>query len=209
MQNIHHEILLTNGVGCFILWPMPSTSDFKKGMRIALEGDPYVIVETQTQTPTARGAATLVKTKLRNLRTQQLLSRTFKAGEKFDDPDFEIRACQYLYDESGETYYFMDDESYEQYAVARDIITYELGFILPNDKVRVVFFEGRVIGVEVPNTVELAVVETEPAVKGDTVSAVTKAATLETGLEVQVPMFVSQSDRLVIDTRDARYVRRA
>ena len=103
----------------------------------------------------------------------------------------------------------MDDETFEQFGVARDLITYELGFVLPNDKVRVVFFEGRVIGIEVPNTVELEVVETEPAVKGDTVSAVTKAATLETGLEVQVPLFVSQGDRLVIDTRDARYVRRA
>ncbi len=178
-------------------------------MRIAMEGDPYVIVEVQTQTPTARGAATLVKTKLRNLRTEQLLSRSFKAGEKFEEPDFEIRGCQYLYDEVGEIYYFMDDESYEQYAVARKIINDKLGFILPNDKVRVVFFEGQVIGIEVPNTVELDVVETEPAVKGDTVNAVTKSATLETGLEVQVPMFVSQGDRLIIDTREARYVRRA
>jgi len=188
---------------------MPSTSDFKKGMRIAIDGDPYAIVSIQTQTPSARGAATLVKTKLRNLRTQQLLARTFKSGERFEEPDFEIRPCQYLYDEGGETYHFMDDENYEQYGVARADIDYEIGFVLPNDKVRAVFFEGRIIGIEVPNTVELEVTETEPAVKGDTVNAVTKAATLETGLEVQVPMFVSQGDRLVIDTRDARYVRRA
>lgn len=188
---------------------MPSTSDFKKGMRISLDGDPYAIVSIQTQTPSARGAATLVKTKLRNLRTKQLLSKTFKAGERFEEPDFEIRSCQYLYDEGGETYYFMDDENYEQYGVARADIEYELGFILPNDKVRTVFFEGQIIGLEVPNTVELEVTETEPAVKGDTVNAVTKAATLETDLVVQVPMFVTQGDRLVIDTRDARYIRRA
>lgn len=188
---------------------MPTTSDFKKGMRIALDGDPYAIVSIQTQTPSARGAATLVKTKLRNLRTQQLLAKTFKSGERFEEPDFEIRPCQYLYDEGGETYYFMDDENYEQYGVARADIETELGYVLPNDKVRAVFFEGQIIGIEVPNTVELEVTETEPAVKGDTVNAVTKAATLETGLEVQVPMFVSQGDRLVIDTRDARYIRRA
>jgi len=93
--------------------------------------------------------------------------------------------------------------------VARDDIETELGYILPNDKVRAVFFEGQIIGIELPNTVELEVAETEPAVKGDTVNAVTKAAVMETGLEVQVPMFVSQGDRLVIDTRDARYIRRA
>ncbi|MFH2009612.1 MAG: elongation factor P [bacterium] len=188
---------------------MPTTSEFKKGMRIELDGEPFQIVETATQTPSARGAATLVKTKLRNLRTKQLVSKTFKAGERFNDPDFEIRPVQYLYDERGETYFFMDEENYEQYAVPREEIAYELGFILPNDSVRAVFFEGRVIGIEVSNTVELEVVETEPAVKGDTVNAVTKAATLETGLEVQVPMFVSQGDRLVIDTREGRYVRRA
>jgi len=178
-------------------------------MRIAIDGDPFAIVSIQTQTPSARGAATLYKTKLRNLRTKQLLSKTFKSGERFEEPDFEIRPCQYLYEESGETYHFMDEENFEQYSVARDDIESELGYILPSDKVRAVFFEGEIIGLEVPNTVELRVTETEPAVKGDTVNAVTKSATLETGLEVQVPMFVSEGDLLVIDTRDARYVKRA
>ena len=188
---------------------MPSTSDFKRGMRIELDGDPYVIVDQTSQSPSARGAATLIKTKLRNLRTKQLINRTFKGGERVKEPDFEIRPCQYLYDEGGETYFFMDEENYEQYGVARSDIEYELAFIRPNDKVRAVFFEGQIIGLEVPNTVDLLVTECEPAVKGDTVNNVTKAATLETGLEVQVPLFVNQGDTLTIDTRDGRYVRRA
>lgn len=102
----------------------------------------------------------------------------------------------------------MDDENYEQYPVSRDTIETELGYIRPNDPVRALFFEDQVLGIEVPNTVVLEVSECEPAVKGDTVSSVTKAATLETGLEVQVPLFVAPGDKLIIDTRDARYVRR-
>jgi elongation factor P len=177
-------------------------------MLIQLDDDPFVVEDYSTQSPSARGAATLIKTKLRNLRTGQLVNRTFKAGERVWEPDYEVRPCQYLYDEGGETYYFMDDETYEQFGVPREEIEYELGFIKPNDPVRAMFFEGQVIGIQVPNTVVLEVTETEPAVKGDTVTNVTKTAVTETGLEVQVPLFISQGDKLVIDTRDARYIRR-
>jgi len=187
---------------------MATTSDFKKGLRVELDGEPYVVTDFSTQSPSARGAATLVKAKLRNLRTKQLLSKTFKAGERIKEPNFEIRPCQYLYDEGGETFYFMDDENYEQYPVAKADIAYELGFIRPNDPVRAVFFEEQVIGIEIPNTVVLEVAECEPAIKGDTVNNVTKVAVLETGLEVQVPLFISTGDKLVIDTREARYIRR-
>lgn len=189
--------------------PMPSTSDFKRGLLIELDGDPVAVEDFSTQTPSARGAATLVKAKLRNLRTKQLVQKTFKAGERFKEPDYEVRSCQYLYDEGGEIYYFMDDETYEQWGISRESIEYELGFIRPNDACRAVLFEGQPIGLQLPNTVVLEVAETEPAVKGDTVTNVTKAATLETGLEVQVPLFVATGDKLTIDTRDARYIRRA
>jgi len=188
---------------------MASTTELKRGMRIELDGDPYVVLELSSQSPSARGAATLIKTKLRNLRTKQQVARTFKAGERFKLPDFEIRSCQYLYDENGETYYFMDESNYEQYPIPREMIEYELGFLLANDSVRAMFFDGQCIGIEVPPTVELEVVECEPGVRGDTATHATKAARLETGLELQVPLFVNQGDRLVIDTRDARYVRRA
>lgn len=188
---------------------MGTTTDLKNGMRIELEGEPYLVLEISTQTPSARGANTLVKTKLRNLKTKQLVSRTFRAGERFKMPDFEIRACQYLYDEGGQTYYFMDEGTYEQHPVQRESIEQELGFLLPNAAVRAYFFEGACIGIEVPPTVVLEVVECEPGVRGDTATHVTKAAKLETGLEVQVPLFVNVGDKLVIDTRESRYVRRA
>jgi elongation factor P len=188
---------------------MPTTSDFKRGLLIEMDGDPYAVEDYSTQTPSARGAATLVKAKLRNLRTKQLVQKTFKAGERVNEPDYEVRSAQYLYDEGGEVFYFMDDETYEQWGIPRDVIDYEIGFLRPNDTCRVVLFEGSPIGLQLPHTVVLEVTETEPAVKGDTVTNVTKAATLETGLEVQVPLFVVTGDQLVIDTRDARYVRRS
>jgi len=103
----------------------------------------------------------------------------------------------------------MDNENYEQFPLKKDDIADELGFIRANDNVRAVFFDGQCIGIEVPNTVELEVKDCDPGVKGDTVTNVTKAATLETGLEIQVPLFVNSGDKLVVDTRDARYIRRA
>jgi len=188
---------------------MPSTSDLKRGMRIEHEGDPYVVEDIKTQSPSARGAATLIKTKLRNLRTKQQISHTFKAGERIKDPDFEIRPCQYIYDEGGETFFFMDDETYEQFPLNKEVIAYELGFVKPNDQVRALFFDGECIGIEVQNTVVLEVSECDPGIKGDTVTNVTKAARMETGIEIQVPLFVNPGDKLVVDTREARYVRRA
>jgi elongation factor P len=187
---------------------MPTAGDCKKGTRITLDGDPYQVVEYSVQTPSARGAATLVKAKLRNLRTKQLLAKTFKSTDRLEEPDFEIRPCHYLYDVDDETCCFMDDATYEQYNVPRSDVERELGFIRANDPVRAMFFEGNCIGVEIAQTVTLKVVECEPSARGDTVTAVTKGAKLETGLEVQVPQFVSEGDLLVIDTRDARYVRR-
>jgi elongation factor P len=188
---------------------MTTTADLKRGMRIELDGDPYQVVDLGSQSPSARAAATLVKTRLRNLRTKQLVSHTFKAGERIKLPNFEIHPCQYLYNEGGEVFYFMDEESYEQHPVQREMIEYELGFLLENAVVRAVFFEGQCIGIELPPTVELEVTECEPSNKGDTATHTTKAATLQTGLELQVPTFVDRGDRLVIDTREARYVRRA
>ena len=188
---------------------MPTTSDLKRGMLIEMDGDPYAVETVSVQTPSARGAATLVRAKLRNLRSKQLLSKTFKAGERVKEPDYEIRPCQYLYDEGGEMFFFMDDENYEQTGMSKEAIEHELGFLRPNDPCRLIFFDGNPIGIQLPNNVVLGVAATEPAQKGDTVTNVTKTATLETGLEVQVPLFVTQDDQLIIDTRDGRYVRRS
>jgi elongation factor P len=188
---------------------VPSTSDLKRGVRIELDGDPYVVTDISVQSPSARGAATLIKTKLRNLRSKQLVNKTFKSGDRLKDPNFEVRPCQYIYAEGDDTFYFMDSENYEQFPLKRDDIETELGYIRENDQVRAVFFDGACIGVEVPNTVELEVAECDPGVKGDTVTNVTKTAKLETGLEIQVPLFVNAGDKLVVDTREARYIRRA
>ena len=125
------------------------------------------------------------------------------------EPDFEIRPCQYLYNEMGETYYFMDQESYEQFALNGEDIAYELGFIKENDEVRALIHDGNCIGIEVPSTVIIEVVECELAVRGDTANKVTKAAKMETGLTVQVPLFIEQGQKIVVDTRESRYLRRA
>ena len=186
-----------------------TSSDLKKGARIEIDGDPFSVVDVASQSPSARGGATLIKTKLRNIRTGQLIQKTFKAGERVKEPDFEIRSCQYLYKEMDETYYFMDQESYEQFPLKGEDIAYELGFIKENDEVRALIHDGQCIGIEVPSTVILQVDECEMAVRGDTANKVTKTARMETGLEIQVPLFIEQGQKLVVDTRESRYIRRA
>lgn len=188
---------------------MATSLDLKKGMRILLDGDPFTVVETSTQTPSARGSATLIKTKVKNIKTGQLVQKTFKAGERVVEPNFEIVNCQYLYHENQETYVFMHTETYEQISIPREDIEEQLGYIRENDEVRVLLHDDKPIGIEVPNTVILEVTDCEPAVKGDTVTSVTKAATLETGLEIQVPLFVDVGTKIAIDTRDGRYIKRA
>ena len=135
--------------------------------------------------------------------------KTFKAGERVKEPDFEIRPCQYLYNERGETFYFMDQESYDQFPLNGEDIAYELGFIKENDEVRALFHDGNCIGIELPTTVILEVTECELAVRGDTANKVTKTAKMETGLEIQVPLFIAQGQKLLVDTRESRYLRRA
>jgi len=188
---------------------MISTADFKRGVRLEIDGEPYALHDYTNQSPSARGGNTLVKTKLRNLRTGQLIDKTFKSGERIKIPDFEIRDVQYLYDEGGETHYFMDTESYEQFGLHVDSVKNELAYLRPNDPCRALVYNGDCIGIEVPHTVTLEVTETEPGARGDTVSNATKSATLETGLEVQVPLFVNSGEKIIIDTREQRYVKRA
>lgn len=188
---------------------MISTADFKRGLRVELDGDPWQIVDFTQQTASGRGSQTIIRVKLRNIRTHQLLERAFKAGDRLKEPDFAIRPATYSYEEGGETYYFMDLETFEQYPLQRESIEAQLGFIKVNDEVRALVFNGQCIGIDVPQTVTLEVTETQPGFKGDTVNAATKPATLETGLTVQVPLFVESGERVVIDTRESRYVRRA
>ncbi|MCM3730650.1 elongation factor P [Fictibacillus nanhaiensis] len=185
---------------------MISVNDFKTGLTIEVDGGIWQVLEFQHVKP-GKGAA-FVRSKLRNLRTGGIQEKTFRGGEKVSKAHIENRRMQYLY-ASGDTHTFMDNETYEQIELPASQIEYELKYLLENMTVHIMTYQGETIGVELPNTVELVVAETEPGIKGDTASGGTKPATLETGLIVQVPFFVNQGDKLVIDTRNAAYVSRA
>jgi len=185
---------------------MISTNEFKNGMHIALDGIVYRIVEFQHVKPGKGGA--FVRTKLKGLGSGSVVDRTFRAGEKFSRVHTETKNVQYLYDDGGDVH-FMDSESYEQFSVPHADLEDALPFMQPNATVQVLVVDGKPSTVQLPASVELAVVETEPGVKGDTVSNVTKPATLETGAVVQVPLFVNVGDRLKVDPHERRYISRA
>ncbi|MFD1358138.1 elongation factor P [Fictibacillus halophilus] len=185
---------------------MISVNDFKTGLTIEVDGGIWQVLEFQHVKP-GKGAA-FVRSKLRNLRTGGIQEKTFRGGEKVSKAHIENRKMQYLY-ASGDTHTFMDNESYEQIELPASQIEHELKYLLENMTVHIMTYQSETIGVELPNTVELVVAETEPGIKGDTASGGTKPATLETGLIVQVPFFVNQGDKLVIDTRNGAYVSRA
>ncbi|MCM3716765.1 elongation factor P [Fictibacillus phosphorivorans] len=185
---------------------MISVNDFKTGLTIEVDGGIWQVLEFQHVKP-GKGAA-FVRSKLRNLRTGGIQEKTFRGGEKVSKAHIENRKMQYLY-ASGDTHTFMDNETYEQIELPASQIQYELKYLLENMTVHIMTYQGETLGVELPNTVELVVTETEPGIKGDTASGGTKPATLETGLTVQVPFFVNEGDKLVIDTRNGAYVSRA
>jgi elongation factor P len=186
--------------------PLISTNDFKTGLTVEVDNDVWQVVEFQHVKP-GKGAA-FVRSKLKNMRNGSVQERTFRAGEKLPKARVENREMQYLY-ATGDEYTFMDTQNYDQVAFTRDKIEWELKFLKENMNVKIMTYQGEVIGVELPNTVELKVAETEPGVKGDTASNVTKKAIVETGLTVNVPLFVNEGDVLIIDTREGKYVSRA
>jgi elongation factor P len=183
-----------------------NTNQFKNGMHIELDGGVWRIVEFQHVKPGKGGA--FVRTKVKSLDTGSVVDRTFRAGEKFPRVHTEVKQVQYLYD-SGEEVVFMDEETFEQFTMARATVADALDFLQPSSSVQILTVDGRPSGVQMPSSVELAVTETEPGVKGDTVSNVTKPATLETGAVVQVPLFVNIGDRVKVDPRERRYISRA
>ena len=183
-----------------------STNQFRNGMHIELEGQTWRIVEFQHVKPGKGGA--FVRTRLKNLDSGAVVDRTFRAGEKFTRVHTEVKSVQYLYD-AGDEVVFMDEETYEQFGLPRGEVAEELAYILPSSTVQVLAVNGKPTGIQMPSSVELLVSETEPGVKGDTVSNVTKPATLETGAVVQVPLFVNVGDKLKVDPREKRYISRA
>lgn len=185
---------------------MISVNDFRTGLTIEVDGEIWRVLDFQHVKP-GKGAA-FVRSKLRNLRTGAIQEKTFRAGEKVEKAQIDNRRMQYLY-ASGDSHVFMDTENFEQVELPAKQIEYELNFLKENMEVQIIMFQGETLGVELPNTVELVVTETEPGIKGDTASGGSKPATLETGLVVQVPFFINVGDRLIINTTDGSYVSRA
>ena len=183
-----------------------STNQFRNGMHIELEGQTWRIVEFQHVKPGKGGA--FVRTKLKSLQAGSVVDKTFRAGEKFARVRTEQKNMQYLYD-AGDEVIFMDEATFEQLSLPHEDLEDELPFMQPSSSVQVMFVGGAPTGVELPSSVVLEVTDTEPGVKGDTVSNVSKPATLETGAVVQVPLFVNVGDRIKVDPREKRYIQRA
>lgn len=184
---------------------MISVNDFRTGVTIEFEDNIWQVIEFQHVKP-GKGAA-FVRSKIRNLRNGNIQEKTFRAGEKVKRAHIEHKKMQYLY-ASGDTHAFMDMNSYEQIELQESQIEYELNFIKENMEVDIIMYQGEIIGIDLPKNVELTVTETEPGIKGDTVSGGSKAAKLETGISVQVPLFINEGDTLIISTADGKYVSR-
>jgi len=187
---------------------MLNAGDLKRGVRIELDGDPYLVLDLHIQTPSARGASTLVKLKVRNIRTGNVFDRTLKAADRVEEPELEMRPVQYLYAE-GDAYHFMDTQSYEQFSLSGDELGDQRYYLLDGlDGIRSVVYKGRVISLDLPSSVVLRVRQTDPAVKGATAQAQTKAATLETGLVIQVPAYLESGEAVQVETGTARFIAR-
>ncbi len=186
---------------------MISTAEFRNGSPLMVEGQPFYIVEFQHVKPGKGGA--FVRTKLRKIEDGSVQDKTFRAGEKFRPVHTESRKMQYLYD-SGEAAVFMDTRDYEQIEIGRDLVGESMQWLLPNAEVDVLFVDERPSDVQIASAIEMKVTQTEPGVKGDTASGGgSKAATLESGVVVQVPLFIEEGETIRVDTRSAEYVSRA
>jgi elongation factor P len=184
---------------------MISTSQFRKGMKLKVDGDLWVIIDFQNARTAQRRAK--VTTKLKNIKTGAVIEKIFASGETFDEPDFADRKMQYLYTD-GENWHFMDSSTFDQFSLGKDSLSGAEDFLMENEEYKILFFEGEAIDLDLPASVILKVIEAEPAVKGDTVSNLTKGAKLETGLEVKVPLFIKVGDKIKIDTRSKEYLER-
>jgi len=182
-----------------------STSDFRKGLKIEFKGDPYEIVEFQ-HVKMGRGGAN-VKTKMKNLRTGSVVEETIRSGEKFPTPELEEKKMQYLYAQDA-LYYFMDQDTYEQVPLTAEQLGDAKLFLKESIEVKILYYKGTPLDLELPTFIELVVTETDPGFKGDTASGGGKPATLETGAVVRVPFHINEGDTVKVDTRTAQYIER-
>ena len=185
---------------------MVTAGDFKNGVTFDMDGAIVQVIEFQHVKP-GKGAA-FVRTKIRNVVTGAVTERTFNPTEKFENAYVERKDMQYLY-QDGDLYYFMDNETYENIPIAKDKLGDNFRFVKENTDVKVLSVKGNIFGVEPPNFVELEVTNTDPGFKGDTATNATKPATLETGAEIRVPLFINEGDKIRIDTRTGEYMERA
>ncbi|MBR0308752.1 MAG: elongation factor P [Mogibacterium sp.] len=185
---------------------MVYASDFRKGITFEMNGEPHVVLDFQHVKP-GKGAA-FVRTKYRNILTGATREEAFNPNDKFPKAHIETKQMQYLYND-GELYYFMDVDTYDQVPLAADLVQEAVKYIRENDMATVKFYKEAAFDVEAPNFVDLEVIETEPGVKGDTATNVTKAATVETGAVIQVPIFINEGERIQIDTRSGEYLGRS
>jgi elongation factor P len=181
------------------------TSDFRNGLKIELDGEPFVMTYFQHVKPGKGGA--FVRTKLKNLRTGRVLDKTFNSGKKVEEADIDERRMQYLYQDSTGLV-FMDSQSYDQMSISIEQIGDAKLFLQENTEIEVILYKGEPINIELPAFIEVAIAQTDPGVKGDTASGATKPATIETGAVIQVPLFIKEGERVRVDTRSAEYVER-
>lgn len=187
---------------------MIDSSDLKRGLLLDLEGAPWQVVDVTFQTPSARGASTLVKAKIKNLMTGAVLQKTYRTGEMLQAADCEKRPVQFLYkDEDG--YVFMDTANYDQFTLTADVLGDAAGYLSDGLECRSMLYNGEVFNIELPNTVELLVVDTAPSIRNATAQAQPKPAKLETGIEILVPPYLGSGEKIRVDTRDGRFISRA
>lgn len=184
---------------------MYDTSDFRKGLKIEYNGEPYEIVDFQHVKPGKGNAFT--RTRIKNLISGNVLEVTLKSGEKVGKPDLEEKEMQFMYAD-GDSYFFMDQKTYEQMELNVSTLGDARLFLLENTVIYILFYRGRVIGIELPTFMDITVARTDPGFKGDTVSNTTKPAELATGAKVQVPLFINEGDVIRVDTRTGEYIER-
>ena len=184
-----------------------NVTEIARGDILEIDGDPWQATEVQSQTPSARGAAMIVKAKIKNLRTGQTLAKTWRGGETLTTAEVDQRQAQFLY-RQGEDFVFMDLGSYDQITLDAEHVGEAAGYLLENLELRTVIFQDRVIALNLPITVDLTITDTNPAIKGATAQAQLKPATTQTGIQVMVPSYIEPGERIRVDTRDGRFVER-
>lgn len=184
--------------------------ELKRKMMIKVAGEPFSVVDVMFASPSARGASTMVRTRLRHLLTGAVLEKSFKTGEKFEEPDVAFAPASFLYAD-GEGFHFMDEESFEQFILPAEQLGDDRGYLKDGVSVQVLKYNGEAVALELPQFVELMVAQTEPGIKGDTAGGGrdTKPATLETGIQVRVPLFIKEGERIRVNTQTGEVAGRA